>query len=463
MIEKLNSVKFVCTTADIWSTKKRSFFGYTCHWLDNNFQRHSVALACSRMAGSHTFHRVAEFVQRINDDFHLSNEQIVCTITDNGSNFVKAFKEFGISLDNEGQSEGVADYDDDVPESQEIPLFRLPKHYRCGCHTLNLLATTDYMSIIKSDSRVFGEHASVLKRCSAIWNKCNRPKTAECIKSLLGCSLKTPVATRWNTLYDAFKHVLKFKDQFDDLFKLLDVTKFTSSEMEYLQEYCKIMEPLATGLDFLQNEKTMLYGYFVPTILTLKVKWEKMNLNNEFNFLNVRIVDLINALEGRFRDIFTVSPKVHDAFVAAITCPAIKFKFLPSMKSTAQEWTDLKFKDMFLKHASAFFNDTPSTSVRSKGLSFFDFGETTEDLTLHESSVVVEFGRYLNDMDEDLECLNRYPIIKATFFKYNTPLPSSAPVERLFSYAGMVNGKKRQNLSDGHFEKLVVLKANNVF
>ena len=31
---KMGNAEYVCTTADIWSYSKRSFFGYTGHWMD---------------------------------------------------------------------------------------------------------------------------------------------------------------------------------------------------------------------------------------------------------------------------------------------------------------------------------------------------------------------------------------------------------------------------------------------
>ncbi|KAL7726271.1 hypothetical protein ACLKA6_008451 [Drosophila palustris] len=61
-----------------------------------------------------------------------------------------------------------------------------------------------------------------------------------------------------------------------------------------------------------------------------------------------------------------------------------------------------------------------------------------KEKSVEETPVRVELSHYINDLDESVESLNRYPTIKSAFFLYNTPLPSSAPVERLFSYAGMI-------------------------
>lgn len=70
------------------------------------------------------------------------------------------------------------------------------------------------------------------------------------------------------------------------------------------------------------------------------------------------------------------------------------------------------------------------------------------------------FHSYLADTDTSFEMLDRYPILKSTFMKFNAPLPSSAAVERLFSFATLLNNPRRGSLSDGNFEKLLLLKAN---
>ena len=67
-----------------------------------------------------------------------------------------------------------------------------------------------------------------------------------------------------------------------------------------------------------------------------------------------------------------------------------------------------------------------------------------------------------NDL-ADLHSLNKYPAVKMIFLKYNTALPSSAPVERLFFFAGMIHIPKRNRLSDKLFEHLVFLRGNQQF
>lgn len=137
----------LCTTADIWSTSTRSFFGYTCHWLDENFKRNSVALACRRFTGSHTFIKINDMIEEIHNEYDLNNGNVIATVTDNASNFIKAFKEYGIET-YYNNVDYLSDDDEYQFNNDEIKKY-LPTHLRCCCHTLNLLATTDYEANLK--------------------------------------------------------------------------------------------------------------------------------------------------------------------------------------------------------------------------------------------------------------------------------------------------------------------------
>ena len=72
----------------------------------------------------------------------------------------------------------------------------------------------------------------------------------------------------------------------------------------------------------------------------------------------------------------------------------------------------------------------------------------------------IEVLQYLEDPNTNLESLHRYPKIKSVFLKFNTSLTSSAPVERLFSFASIILQGRRGRVTDKNFEKLTLLKAN---
>jgi hypothetical protein len=72
----------------------------------------------------------------------------------------------------------------------------------------------------------------------------------------------------------------------------------------------------------------------------------------------------------------------------------------------------------------------------------------------------LEALQYLEDSRKDLVMLNYYPTIKQLFLRFSATLPSTAPVERLISFAGIILRPHRHKIGDKLFEKLWLLKDN---
>jgi hypothetical protein len=61
----------VSTTADMWSSRRRSFLGMTVHWIESDLQRRSACLAVRRAIGSHTHNVFAAAIEIVHKEFGI--------------------------------------------------------------------------------------------------------------------------------------------------------------------------------------------------------------------------------------------------------------------------------------------------------------------------------------------------------------------------------------------------------
>jgi len=111
------------------------------------------------------------------------------------------------------------------------------------------------------------------------------------------------------------------------------------------------------------------------------------------------------------------------------------------------------------KSSSESEEDTFFSFLHDKNVNLDTDIKTTSDVT-KPLDVKVQCLTYLSDKSKDLNTLDKYPIIKKIYIKYNTLLPSSAPIERAFSAGQQILTPRRNNLSDDNFECLMFLKHN---
>jgi hypothetical protein len=56
----------------------------------------------------------------------------------------------------------------------------------------------------------------------------------------------------------------------------LELAPFTPPELNYIKEYCKVIEPVAISLDLLQGKAQAYFGTLLPTIVVTKQNLQDM-------------------------------------------------------------------------------------------------------------------------------------------------------------------------------------------
>uniref|UniRef100_H3A6Y5 BED-type domain-containing protein n=1 Tax=Latimeria chalumnae TaxID=7897 RepID=H3A6Y5_LATCH len=314
---RLADIKSVCTTADIWTAHNKSFFGMTCHWIDPTlFQRVSAALACTQIHGKHTFNVIVSLIDEIHTSFSLG-DKVVRTVTDNGLNFAKAFKEYGFQEEEDEETAKVDHKFGLISDMIDHQPFQLLKHQRCTTHRLNLITAYDihkHLSCTSSTSAVY--HSSIAK-CSALRNKASRSYKAYEVIEDNATKLIVPCVTRWNSFYNAVEMVMSI-EHLSIVCDEMGVAKFKMHEITFLKEYCKVLKPLAMALDILQGEKSY-YGYLLPMLLKRMdhLQHSKVDLKVATSLPNA----IITSIRKRFALLLN---NTEEAMLAAVTLPMFK-------------------------------------------------------------------------------------------------------------------------------------------
>ena len=243
----------------------------------------------------------------------------------------------------------------------------------------------------------------------------------------------------------------------NDVCTKLELQCFSEREFKFLKEYVLVLKPLSRGLDILQGEDNCFFGTLLPTLETIIKK--VIALQPDLSYMTCGLAGAIkDSIRRRFEQVL----QSNSAILAAVTSPKFKLKWVES-----QDTKDL-YKQMLLQEMRSLAagievavvqdsQDEMAESTRSKKDDFYDF--KSDDESAPESNVDMEANDYLVNA-RSIDNLHKYPLVKKLFLLYNTALPSSAPVERLFSLGGLVLSAKRNRLVDQRFEKLLLMRYN---
>lgn len=331
LIQELKDAQTICLTADHWSSYRKGYIGITCHWLhmDTMTMKHAC-LSLRRITGRCTYDVIAANISEVISEYGIVSRVSHC-ITDSGSNFIKAFREYAeieevgdVESDEVMQPQILGDALDAVDADETTSAqFHLPPHLKCAAHRLNLVGSVD-MEKALDNPNCKSIYRSLMGKLTAMWNRQNRSTiTSDQIRSVLGGLFVIPVVTRWNSMYDALATVMRYikknENGMTSLFREVNGQAMTPQEKEFLTELVALMEPLAEALDILQGQKVLSAGYLIPTITTLIEHWMHQRDVVKPKYVVGVISNLIGSVKSRFEkemssEFFRVATAIHPEF-----------------------------------------------------------------------------------------------------------------------------------------------------
>uniref|UniRef100_A0AAY5K050 DUF659 domain-containing protein n=1 Tax=Esox lucius TaxID=8010 RepID=A0AAY5K050_ESOLU len=360
----LGDVDFVANTADIWTVNNK-FYG------------------CN---SRHTYDVIGAEIEEIHSSYGLHGK-VVATVTDNASNFGKAFRVCQ-PCNLESESENEEGDDDEEPTFTDVietlstasgdGQFSLPRHHRCASHTSSSSSSS---SAYPGPGR--GGSSLILQKASEQVEEVSRRK------------LMVPTSTRWNSLYKAISRIIPIPmNELNPLCVKLGIKCLNEREYIFLQEYCTVMKPMTVALDILQGDECT-YGALLPTLTCLMSK--TLALKDDLSRMTASLPDVtVKAIKIRFHAVL----ESREGHLAAATCP--KFKLRCVVKLLLQ-------LTMLM---------CPNWQPAQLEIDFIDF----ENQPTERFSAENEVADYLRSGYE-LEILNQFPNLKKMYMKYNTPTP----------------------------------------
>lgn len=132
------SQDYICTTADVWSSTATSFFGMTLHFINSNIVRKSLLLGFRQMKHKQTYIEIKDMIRSIFADFGISPKTVTHIVTDGGSAFCKAFKQFGIGADSLVEHVDATESEDTTNDDDVLPYIEYDDGEQFYSNVLNL-------------------------------------------------------------------------------------------------------------------------------------------------------------------------------------------------------------------------------------------------------------------------------------------------------------------------------------
>ena len=325
--------EYLSFTTDCWSSDVNSdaLLGFTAHWVDGSFQRHSAVLHAQELSERHTGEYIAVKIIKMLEEWKIALSQVHVVIRDNGTNIVKAMTE-----------------------------ANLPS-LGCFAHTLQLVVNDgllsqrvvkDLLAICRSIVGHFKHSSVAYHKLAQIQDNLNLPKH----------KLKQDVSTRWNSALYMVESILEQKMALAAYAVENNITQLTPTQLEIAKRMVLVLTPVEEITQSISKETATL-SVVIPNIRALLRTWEKQD-----NDQGIRTMkgEMIKSLKSRFAGV----EENRLLSVATILDPRFKDKFFASniIKTTVKEMLNEEIQNIVAENDDLIHSrqQSPSRSFRSR-------------------------------------------------------------------------------------------------
>ena len=290
----LQNAKRISLCCDIWTKQgmTASFLGITVHCFTfHDKKRHSITLAVRRFESPHTGERIADLLRAIIDEWKIPYHKVFRSLTDNGSNIVKAFnllsndeeeeenESVGVPseeklypdddcddsdsecLDDEASIEEEAIKQFEQCENDHVIAFLGWKRNSCFVHTLQL--------VVKEFERA-PCFKSTLTKVHKIVQKIHKScKATEMLIKLAKKKLVSNCPTRWDSTFFMISRFISIKDHVNKILEELGWDGLTVSQWKQLRAIENLLQPFAHQTNVASSEYSTSICMVIPILKEL--------------------------------------------------------------------------------------------------------------------------------------------------------------------------------------------------
>ena len=441
---KLEQSVYFSATTDLWTSANNiPYLTFTVHFIDCHWSLCSFCLETLPVFKDHTGENIADAICDVLSNWNLDPKNLIATTTDNGSNFLSAFR--------------------------TLDWCRIS----CFAHNLDL-------AISKSLQK--NQIQRVIKRCHALvslfhrsWKKNRDLLAKQTLLNLPEHKLLSDVVTRWGSTFNMMDRIIEQQQAINAV--LIDDRKnwhhmLSDSDFSVLENVCSVLKPLAVLTDGLSGEKEVTISALLPVMKHINTNL--LCVSPSDNILVKEIKTVIKCdLQARYQ-----SPKVALLLEpASYLDPRFRDRYLQNREDTL---SIIKEECLSLMDESTEPSPPPEPEPPKPKKKCIGLGAILTTIAQAESSsgtavltpemtVQSEMTAYLEfpQTEPNANPLTwwaaeegRFPLLAKLARKYLSICGTSVSSERVFSRSGFIVNDFRCSLLPQNVNTLVFLASN---